>query len=239
MYVFSLKDFQATAAQDRSIIFTTDIGKIKVLGANITGTQVNFQSTTAINDGLWYMVTIQIANGIKKLFIDGTDDNPTFITGNATNSYTLADIVGSDNCVLGAYSQTGSTTIWGLNGFLSNFYIWNTILSSADITALYNEVLGTPSSYTDERWFNGYMAKPSFYNIAVDVDSVNALATEAVQPTSNGYQLGEYYNGNIKDFSAFDRKITSDEFQALNTENTDDGGNLPKYPYMQYTFEIS
>lgn len=107
-----------------------------------TGLSVGTLSTVAINDGNWHHIVATDNNGTLKLYIDGVQDPGNF-------NYTRSGSLTINRTGIGALIRAAITN-W-VNGQMDDVRIWNnTVLSSADVAALY--AAGTNPS-TPTSWY--------------------------------------------------------------------------------------
>ena len=100
-------------------------------------------STIFINN--WYHAVIQIDRNDKiKLYLNGSA--VTLTTTNGTNNlvpYSATNYNTNNPFRIGAGTSTDNTTPSALySGKIDEFYIWNKLLTSTDVTALYNSGTG-------------------------------------------------------------------------------------------------
>lgn len=132
--------------------------------AMIYGTQLlindrtgwNFGTNTSINNGNWHNIIVTASysgnttSGTSlNMYLDGnlTPDLTSATMGTGTNSYLSGDLY------MGSYDGAGEF----FNGNVDEVAVWQRILSSADITAIYNS--GVPDDLTSLNpvgyWRNG------------------------------------------------------------------------------------
>ena len=101
-----------------------------------------------INDGNWHQI-VMVYNGTDsaELYTDGVLQGSTTISGFGTLKASARTVIGGVNNSGNPYAGGGA---W--NGKLSNAQIWDTNLSSAEITTLYN--YGTPYTGTQPQAAN-------------------------------------------------------------------------------------
>lgn len=85
--------------------------------------------------GIWYHVVGTFNSGTYNIYVDGVRQT-TIPAGSCT---TLAN---NGNTLLGAGTESGSAIYGYTNGFLANVQIYNSSLSSNDVSALYTEGIG-------------------------------------------------------------------------------------------------
>lgn len=130
--------YKATANQ-RSVIFQV-IGSSQVLECRVwSSTDGNSNSTTTntLSAGTWYhiVVTYNASTGAIKIYIDGTEASYSTSTTGASN---IAQ--NTENIRIGARSY--DTNINPFDGIMDEYGVWNKVLSSAEVTELYNSGAG-------------------------------------------------------------------------------------------------
>ncbi len=98
------------------------------------GSTTNFVSNTALSKSIWYhLVFTVVAGGAMNIYIDGVIDS-----NSATESGTRAAPT-TQNLAIGANGLNSGTT-YPFNGKIDQFRVFNSALSAAQVTQLYNEV---------------------------------------------------------------------------------------------------
>ena len=114
-------------------------GNVAISWAGFNG----YDGTTVINDGNWHNI-IFIANGsVSYIYVDGNLD--------VTGGNKIQSSSNSDSFYIG--SRAG---LYGFNGSLSNLSIWNTALTSAQVTELYSE--GVPSNLNNHSAYSNLIS---------------------------------------------------------------------------------
>lgn len=119
-------------------VSTTNRGKLNFVTENQAGTNLELISTATINNGVWHNVVVvktdSVNNGGNEkvdIYVDGVASGSTTYTGDFVNDPETT----TTNTVLSiGFDYSGSRVF---KGQLSNVAVWNTALTSADITALY------------------------------------------------------------------------------------------------------
>lgn len=103
-----------------------------------------FKSTQTLSASTWYMVTMVLDRSDKAyMYINGasetivaTDGNGTTIT-NELSSWSASDFNRTFNCCIGATSTVANP----YDGIIDEGGIWNRVLTSSEVTELYNSGL--------------------------------------------------------------------------------------------------
>lgn len=116
-------------------------GKIRFfVGNGASSTGANVQSTTTINDGAWHLIVITFSASDNKarIYVDGTLDATSGIMAPAASTAKFG--IGAEN---GDGTQNSSDTF---TGTLDQFGWWKKVLSSDEISLLWNGGSGIPYS---------------------------------------------------------------------------------------------
>ena len=151
-----------TLASNQYILHTTDSGSrigfmlwydnrsnTKYLRARIIGSGNSYaQQTNAISDNNWHHVAVTCAQGDSiRLYVDGSQLNSS-----SAPSTTTATAM--HNFIIGGALNTASQVVLPFQGNVDEVGIFNTQLSSSDITTIYNS--GSPddlSSFNPVGWY--------------------------------------------------------------------------------------
>lgn len=106
---------------------------------------IDVLSTTTIIDGNWHNIVIQRTGNIFNLYIDKVlEDQQTASNQNITNTQVLR--IGRRLATYNAY----------FNGSISNVSVWNTGLTSTQVTEIYNE--GVPSNLNNHSAYSNLVS---------------------------------------------------------------------------------
>ena len=105
-----------------------------------------FVNSASLSLNVWYHIaaTFDTTNGLKLYVNAGT---PTTATGNGILDGLTNDIY---------IASTGTNTNYAFNGSISNVSIWNTELTSAQVTEIYNE--GVPSNLNNHSAYSNLVS---------------------------------------------------------------------------------
>ena len=110
------------------VLTTGEIRLILYHGGSFTA----LNSTVTVNNGNWHHIAFTYSSLGMNIYIDGSG------ISNSVNVTPLA--TATDNFLIGARSLSGTLSKY-FDGSLSNISIWNTALTSAQVTEIYNEGL--------------------------------------------------------------------------------------------------
>tara|TARA_B100001123_G_scaffold365829_1_gene425074 strand:+ start:558 stop:1334 length:777 start_codon:yes stop_codon:yes gene_type:complete len=114
----------------------------------------NTESCSAILDGDWHHVLITINGADQKIYVDGSLD-AEWTAGEAgstgtTMSYFQYGEVGTEDIHIGSWGGN----YWWTDGKIDEVALFNSVLSTSDITAIYNSgVPASLSSYSPYGWW--------------------------------------------------------------------------------------
>lgn len=183
---------------------STDLANTITFSLYIAGAWVNLSSVSTFTNGTWYKVVCKYDGTDMKIFVNGTQDATAAQGGNLTAS--------SSNCYLG---YDGSTNYF--DGKLENVEIYNTALSTDNITALNNWPSGwLITTYKTHEFLTGDLVCT---RIDTDGESQGVVTWKVddnnfyLLPTLNQQYLGEFLMqvGNIFN-------TARQQYCALNTE---------------------
>ena len=104
--------------------------------SNYTTSSENYSSTTSVNTGFWVHCITTVDNNTLKLYINGSLDSTHTFTS-ATGDCSVGS--NTSNFFIGSRSTDGGGNDAYMDGKLSNISIWNTALTSAQVTEIYSE----------------------------------------------------------------------------------------------------
>ena len=113
------------------------------LGFRTNGVDI-VKSTTTVNDGNWNNVIITRVSGVFYLYLNSSQEDTATSSQNLTNSQVLR--IGRRYSSYNAY----------FDGSISNVSIWNTGLTSAQVSELYNE--GVPSNLNNHSAYSNLIS---------------------------------------------------------------------------------
>ena len=143
--------------------------------SNAWFTDIN--STTTFSDNTWYHVVITFGSNTVNLYINGSqEDTATFSNPNTSAS--------NGDFVIGSHS-TDPSSYGYYDGLLDDTGIWNRVITSSEVTSLYNSGTGALSSSISTTDLTGY------YNYdAVTGDKLeNELTTATWTKSLGGFAL--------------------------------------------------
>ena len=147
-YIF---DSMATSAANGTGI-SIAIKNTSLLRVNFTtssnGWFTDINSTTQFANNTWYHVVMTFGSNTVKLYINGSqEDTATFSNPNTNAS--------NGNFVIGRHS-TDPSSYGYYDGLLDDTGIWNRVITSSEVTSLYNSGTGALASSISTTGFAGY-----------------------------------------------------------------------------------
>jgi hypothetical protein len=109
------------------ISIPNDSGALRTGITNTAGTRYVQNDGSGVNDGSWHLVGFSLNGSVKKAYIDGVEVGSQSWTGNL-QTYVPARSIG-------VFGQGDGT--YGLNGYLSQYNIYNRTVSANEMTALF------------------------------------------------------------------------------------------------------
>jgi hypothetical protein len=99
---------------------------------------VDLAGTAVIANGVWHHIGVTYNGTVEKLYVDGIENASSTVNINTTGieTYPLA---------IGRQSYPDGDTYWYTNGTIDNVRLYNRVLSTAEVLALYNE---PPTTFT-------------------------------------------------------------------------------------------
>ena len=99
-----------------------------------------FNGTTIITDNNWHNIVLTRTSGVVQIYLDGNIEVMRDSSGTVVTNPTSSNSITNTNGISIGSFRTNANYI---NGSMSNCSIWNTALTSAQVTEIYNE--GLPS----------------------------------------------------------------------------------------------
>ena len=94
-------------------------------------------TNTAINDSAWHHVVLQVSETAQSIWVDGQQKGAQgYAGGPGAQRAFFADVQGMNHLALGKHVDTNNTAF--LTGNLDDVYVFDRILTQAEITFLYN-----------------------------------------------------------------------------------------------------
>ena len=128
----------------------------------------------------------QATNGVK-IYKNGVQVDTTEVSG-SMNNVTMSNITLTDNLLLGARNNNGSSNYW-YNCYINQFAIWNEALTSSEIVSIYNDgvpinVASNLQNYSSASNLVGYWAlNEGSGNSLTDSSSNSSTGTLTNGPT--------------------------------------------------------
>jgi len=213
----------STSTQPRGLITWGSANFGKGRGLYFNGSKVgsfgyggsyNIDSSADISTGVWYHVAATYDGTTVKLYINGTLDTSYTIS---LNSFTY-----SVTCI-GELYYSPTTADRHFDGYLDDLALFNTTLSAADITKIYNGTApnGKPNdltlaaSYDTDRTANlvGYWRMG---DDSSDTASANGSIATITDSSGNGNDATQSTAANQPIFKALDSSTTSLSFDGSN-----------------------
>ena len=136
----TLVSFSATSAAstEMAVVIRGDISNPPISIFNRNGGAYNIEANgpSSVIDGNWHNVVLTGDSGGNKLYLDGSE--LTLSYSNGSGSTTLAMPSGINSFNIGANVDSGGAENF-TNGQIDQLRIFNTALSAANVTQLYNE----------------------------------------------------------------------------------------------------
>jgi hypothetical protein len=128
-----------------TVQFYLHSNKIKIyLGSSSSGIWP-LESTATLSLNTWYNIVFTRSVNENKLYINGSSDNSATSTGSIPSS--------TGDLTISSYNG-GSSYFW--DGSMSNVSVWNTALTSAQVTEIYNE--GVPSNLNNHSAYSNLVS---------------------------------------------------------------------------------
>ena len=143
------------------------------------GTPTKLLDISGLNTGTWYHIGFVYKAGDitnSKVYLNGAEQLTTN-TGTFPSSLSFSGL----KTIIGGYYGTGNT----LDGKLSNFSIWNTDLTSAQVTEIYNE--GLPSDLNSH---SAYSNLVSWWQLGENSSFASNWICADEKGTNNGTSTG-------------------------------------------------
>ncbi|MEM7467370.1 MAG: DUF4347 domain-containing protein, partial [Pseudomonadota bacterium] len=115
-----------------------------------SGTVVEVESTTPINDGLWHHVALTVDSSGTSLYLDGaelTGGEILFTSGSSASTEFYSDLASTEIYRVGAANTGGGAPLWEFDGNIDEFRVYSRALSAGDIGQLV--ALGSPDLVVD------------------------------------------------------------------------------------------
>ena len=97
-----------------------------------------FNGTTIITDNNWHNIVLTRASGVVQIYLDGNIEVMRDSSGTVVTNPTSSNSITNTNGISIGSFRTNANYI---NGSMSNCSIWNTALTSAQVTEIYNQGL--------------------------------------------------------------------------------------------------
>jgi hypothetical protein len=97
---------------------------------------VSFTGSTSIDDNVWHHIVFIASSSGTQLYVDGTDDNPTYGTGSSSTQVSMPNDL--NMFTIGGNQDSGGRQ-WGMSGLIDQVRIYPVALTQEEVTALYNE----------------------------------------------------------------------------------------------------
>ena len=237
-FIIHVKDSATGGGSDRLVIYSECLSasnsKIRIVGADVS-TETQFRNATVnIYDGSWHHVVVQISSTVKKLWVDGAE-NIEFLTGDASNDFCMhCDL--SSNDLVGIFNRRNSGSDGGVvpfRNYMSNLTIYDSILTSSQISALYNETVTVAGGTSLAHPYIGTLRELHMYDKELTERERTILENEQKRIT-------EGYSGYLSQISFYKDRLLGEDAVALYNETQDSGTDLAlaKYPYFNFQFEV-
>jgi hypothetical protein len=141
-----------TSSQATTEVFcqsdTTDTNNTTYLFLSITSgghARINWRSgsstlskrgSTVVDDGNWHHVVFISDGSAWKIYVDGTEETLTTVTSGGASGSWYGDLPSIDACRIGCQERNLGTTNF-FNGNIDEVAVWDTALSSSQITNIY------------------------------------------------------------------------------------------------------
>jgi hypothetical protein len=147
---------QTNTTSDTTYLFLSiDSGGYPRLGWQSGSSRLFKRGSTQVNDGNWHHVVYISDGSAWKIYVDGADEGTltTVISGGASDGSWYGDLPSINALRIGCQERNLGTTSF-FNGNIDEVAIWDSALSSSDITSIYNS--GVPndiSSLSPAGWW--------------------------------------------------------------------------------------
>ena len=133
---YSLICFGDTNATEYLKCLIRSTGEIQIVSAIAGVVKFNARTNNTFANNTWYHVVV-VQDGVSPvIYVNGVSQTLTFLTSTDTTVWN-SSYTGLDNCRLGVEFST-STNIYYLNGNLDKIIIYDDVLTSGEVTTIYN-----------------------------------------------------------------------------------------------------
>ena len=157
------------------------------------------------------------------------------MTGDASNDFCMhCDL--SSNDLVGLFNRRNTSSDGGVipfRNYISNLTIYDSILTSSQISALYNETVTVAGGNSLAHPYIGTLRELHMYDKELTERERTILENETKRIT-------EGYSGYLSEISFYKDRLLGEDAVALYNETQDSGTDLTlaKYPYFNFQFEV-
>lgn len=183
--IFSQADSSITSSYLFFGVLTT--GEVRIGWAD-GGSVLIKKGSTTVNNGNWHHVACTSDGSTWKIYIDGSDEGTlTTVTGSGSDGSWYGDITSGslDICRIGCQERTSKDSF--VNGNLDEVAVWDSALSSSQISTIYNS--GTPSdlsSLSPKAWWR--MGDGLEANSGTTIYDMSSFSNNMTMVSSPAYQ---------------------------------------------------
>ncbi|MEI6327470.1 MAG: LamG domain-containing protein, partial [Candidatus Roizmanbacteria bacterium] len=150
-----------------------------------SNSEINIAGAATINSGSWYLVTLQWS----KNTVDGTNYGILYLNNSVVSQTTTAIVPQNpvSSYYIGSFPATGRPA----NALIDDFAVFDRVLSTAEITSLYNAGTGNEAGYVADSSLKFYAKmdgtgtlQPVTYNGGASASKLTAKSTELTGGTN-------------------------------------------------------
>ena len=164
-------------------------GTIKIWTINDLTSSARFSTTSGLDDGEWHHIVVTGNSSEVKLYLDGSEDT---LTGGFGNLLGWFGDIDTPNQIYAGYDG-GRLGLARFDGQIDEINLFNTLLDSTNVTALWNSGIGKFGTSSDAGLIGGFHLDEGTGNIASDFSTTSndASGTGLVWTTGIIAPLGE------------------------------------------------
>ena len=181
-YLFYVKNNSGSNSVE---IYTLNFGGNNMINVDLYSggsRRLQMYTSASINllDDEWHHIVVHFGGGSNRIYADGVHSSTTYALGsNEKTAFSMQNELGSAvaSSLMGKLDGSSLTRVSGyvFRGYFADFTIYPRTLSEAEVSVLYSNTPGTPSSYSLTEDFAGNIADIRAYSQVLSTSQREAL----------------------------------------------------------------